>query len=160
MTTATISANENLPAPVQGGLTEWREVLRDHYKRLSMSSRRKRFHAAMREDTLDTVAERSSPDLLLGIECNDVPCAVLEIHRTSDGHAEIAISVEDNFQGLGYGSRLFEAGIEHAKNMKIHTADLYYQNGNTGIARLVGNAGGKCTVHGADVCAQIDLRSC
>lgn len=156
---AEISANGNLPTPIQGALTEWREVLRGHYRRLSNTSRRKRFHAALREDILDTVAERATPDLLLGIEHNKVPCAILEIHRTKNGHAEIAISVEDNFQGLGYGSSLFEAGIEHAKNMKIHTADLYYHSGNTGIAKLVDNAGGKCISHGTEICAEIDLRT-
>lgn len=148
------------PVPVRGGLPEWRSVLKAHYRRLSISSRRKRFLAAVREDALDTVAEKSNPDLLIGIEENDRTCAVLEIHRTAHGHAEIAISVEDAYQGRGYGTRLFEAGIKHARDMNVKTADLYYHSGNIGVARLVANAGGTYTRYGSDICAEIDLRTC
>lgn len=148
------------PGPLRGTLAEWRRVLARHYARLGPRSRQRRFMATLPDKSVRRIAERASPDLVLGIEAEGRIVGVLEVFRSSDDHAEIGISVEDAFQGHGYGHALFLDGLVEAEKIGVRTADLYFSCENTGIRKLVAAAGGDVVSRGADCEAHIDIPHC
>lgn len=144
---------ENLP----GKLVDWRRVLATHYKHLGRTSRLNRFMTIMPNEALQSLADHASPDIVLGIEAQGRIIGVLEIFKGIDGHAEIGISVEDAYQGKGFGTALFLDGLVAAEKSGVRTADLYFSSENHGIRGLVHTVGGKITQHGPDCEAHIDI---
>jgi ribosomal protein S18 acetylase RimI-like enzyme len=116
-----------------------------------------RFMAESSEAMLDRVAEHAAPDLMLEIERDGAVRGVLEAFDLGHGDAEIALSVEDAYQGLGLGRRLFEEGLRHLGRRGYTTADLYCLRENTPVLRLVKSAGGEITFQGSEARAEIDL---
>lgn len=143
-----------------GNLIDWRSALGTHYLRLGCASRHRRFMSAMPDRSVRIIAERASPDIVLGIEDDGRVVGVLEIFKGNDDHAEIAISVEDAYQGRGYGKALFVDGLAAADRAGVRTADLYFASENRGIRSLVRSAGGKIVRLGAECEAHIDVSRC
>ena len=148
-----------LPSPPShrdtvGGL---RMQLKRHYDRLGRNSRRLRFLAEPSDSVINGIANRTAPDLMLEIERDGAVRGVLEAFDLGHGHAEIALSVEDAYQGLGLGRRLFEEGLRHLGRRGYTTADLYCLRENTPVLRLVKSAGGEITFQGSEARAEIDL---
>ena len=96
--------------PLRGTLSHWRRVLARHYARLGPKSRQRRFMAALPDKSVRRIAERASPDIVLGVEAEGRIVGVLEVFRSGDDHAEIGISVEDAFRGTATGTRCFSTG--------------------------------------------------
>jgi ribosomal protein S18 acetylase RimI-like enzyme len=142
-----------------GKLLDWRQVLAKHYKHLGRSSRLQRFMTILPNRSLQDIADRASPDVVLGVEAKGRVVGVLEIFKGTDGHAEIGISVEDAYQGQGYGTALFLDGLVAAEQSGVRTADLYFASENHGIRSLVHAVGGKIVQHGPDCEAHIDIAS-
>jgi len=140
-----------------GKLDDWRRVLAKHYKRLGRRSRQRRFMAVLPDHSLQTIADRASPDIVLGIKADDRVVGVLELFIGDDAHAEIGISVEDAYQGQGFGKALFLDGLAAAENLGVQTADLYFASENLGIRSLVSAAGGQILQRGAECEAHIDI---
>ena len=157
MSYAVISPRPNL---LPGTLSDWRRVLATHYARLGRSSRRRRFMANLPDRSVRQLADRASPDIVFGIEAEGRVIGVLEIFRNADAHAEIGISVEDAYQGRGYGKALFLDGLAAAERVGVRTADLYFSCENNGIRKLVSAAGGQIVHSGADCEAHIDISHC
>ena len=134
-----------------------RASLERHYLSLGRRSRRLRFLGDVPDESLRRLARDTRPDAVFGVEVNGVLRGVLEIYDTGCGHAEIGISIEDSFQGMGYGRRVFLYGLAHARRMGVRTADLYFSRDNTGIAALIRMAGGRIHYDGTDAFADIDL---
>lgn len=143
-----------------GNLPDWRRMLATHYARLGRPSRRRRFMRDLPDESVRRIAAQTSPEIVLGIEAAGRVVGVLELYRGAGDHAEIAISVEDAYQGRGYGRALFLDGLAAAENMGVRTADLYFSCENTGIRKLVDAAGGQIVRHGADCEAHIDISRC
>jgi GNAT superfamily N-acetyltransferase len=152
----------DLPNPVilSGKLADWRCVLSSHYKRLGHTSRRRRFMIDLPNAALQDVADRASPDIVLGVRAAGRVVGVLELFKGLDAHAEIGISVEDAYHRQGYGKALFLEGLLSAEALGVRTADLYFASENRGIRSLVKSAGGKILQRGADCEAHIDIRRC
>ena len=148
------------PSLLRGTLSECRRVLARHYARLGPRSRQRRFMANLPDRTVRKIADRASPDIVLGIEAEDRIIGVLEVFRTQDAHAEIGISVEDAYQGHGYGYALFLDGLVEAEKIGVRTADLYFSCDNSGIRHLVTRAGGRIINRGAECEAHIDIPRC
>ncbi len=149
-----------MPLPLDGTLRDWRAILAGHYLRLSPFSRRRRFLGAAGDRGLRSLAETSAPDAVIGIKVDGEVRGVLEIFDGRDGHAEIGISVEDAYQGRGYGRQLFEAGLAHASRMGIATADLFFARDNAGIRHMVQEAGGEIRVTDGECEAHVRLADC
>lgn len=151
-----------LPRPhlLPGTLADWRRVLAKHYARLGRISRQRRFMANLPDRSVKMIAERASPDIVLGIEADGCVVGVLEIFCGADAHAEIGISVEDAYQGHGYGRALFLDGLAAAKRIGVRTADLYFSCENSGIRKLVSDSGGEVIRCGAECEAHIDIANC
>ena len=140
-----------------GKIADWRRALGRHYKRLGPVSRQRRFMMVLPDNSLQLVADRANPDVVLGIKAENRIIGVLELFKGDDGHAEIGISVEDRYQGQGFGKALFLDGLAAADKLEVRTADLYFASENQGIRGLVIAAGGKIMQHGAECEAQIDI---
>lgn len=145
------------PHHLPGTLVDWRHTLGDHYLRLGNSSRRRRFMSALPDRSVRIIADRANPEVVLGIRHEDVVIGVLEIFRETDDHAEIGVSVEDAFQGLGYGKALFLAGLSEAERLGLRIAGLYFASDNLGIRALIDAAGGDIVQQGGECVAEIDL---
>lgn len=154
MPSAVISPRPNL---LPGTLSDWRRVLATHYARLGRRSRQRRFMANLPDRTVKLIADRASPDIVLGIKAEGRVVGVLEIFLGTDAHAEIGISVEDAYQGHGFGRALFLDGLAAASEIGVWTADLYFSCENIGIHKLVTAAGGEIVRCGAECEAHIDI---
>lgn len=116
--------------------------------------------AVLPNSSVQTIADRASPDIVLGIEADGRTVGVLEIFKGEDDHAEIGISVEDAYQGKGFGRALFVDGLAAAEKIGVRTADLYFSSENRGIRYLVGAAGGQILQRGAECEAHINISCC
>lgn len=148
------------PTLLPGTLSHWRRVLAAHYARLGRRSRRNRFLANLPEHSVRRIADRAAPEIVLGVEAEDRVVGILEVFPAPDAHAEIGISVEDAFQGRGYGRALFLGGLAAAQGIGVRTADLYFSCDNIGIRKLVEEAGGQVVRCGAECEAHIDISRC
>lgn len=108
-------------------------------------------------ETLDCMAERAEPDLLLEIVESGAVRAVLEAYSTSPGHAEVAISVEDKYQGQGLGRALFEEGLAVLAARGFRTADLFCLRENIALLHLVSGTGARLRLEGSELHIEIDL---
>ena len=148
------------PSPLAGTLVDWRQTLQSHYLRLGRASRQRRFMAVLPDQSLRLIADQAGPEIVLGIKADGRVVGVLEIFVTAHDHAEIGISVEDTYQGRGFGKALFIDGLAAAERIGVRTADLYFASENTGIRHLVRAAGGQIVQSGADCEAHIDISRC
>lgn len=142
---------------VRGDIENCRAHLRTHYRRLGRSSRRLRFMAEHTADAIDAIASHASPDLMLEIVSEGAVRGILEAYEAAGGHVEIALSVEDRYQGRGLGRTLFEAGLRLLSQRDFRTADLHCLRENTAVLHLIRQAGGRIEVEGSEVHAEIDL---
>lgn len=126
-----------------------------HWLRLGPESRRRRFNGMVSDEGLRERAANSQAEVILAIDIDDRPRAILEIFPTQAKHAEIAISVEDPYQGLGYGRALLDAGLTHAAELGAETAELHFARGNASIIRLALGAGAEIQWEGNDGMAVI-----
>ena len=143
--------------PLPGTLSDWRKTLAAHYLRLGLGSRQRRFMAALPDRSMRLIANRASPDVVLGIEAEGRVVGVLELFKTQNDHAEIGISIEDAYQGRGFGKALLTDGLTAAARIGVRTADLYFASENRSIRCLVSAAGGKIVQRGAECEAHIDI---
>lgn len=143
-----------------GKLVDWRRALARHYKRLGYKSRQRRFLAVLPDSAVQIIADRANPDFVMGIKAEGRVVGVIEIFKGEDAHAEIGISIEDGYQGQGFGKALFLDGLAAAEQIGVRTADLYFASENRGIRSLVGAAGGKILQRGAECEAHIDIAQC
>lgn len=149
-----------LPFPALGAtLGTLRTHLKAHYGRLGRASRRMRFMAEPSQAALDRIADRASPDLLIEIEQDGGVRGVLEAYDLGGGHAEVALSVEDAYQGHGLGRRLFEEGLRLLGRRGFATADLCCLRDNGAVLHLVREAGGRVTLRDGEAVARIELGS-
>lgn len=139
------------------GVEACRTALRAHYRRLGPRARRLRFMGAASIHATDQIAARARPDLLLEFVDGGVVRGVLEAYCTARNHAEIAISIEDAFQGQGHGRALFEAGLAELSRMGVKTAELYCMAENTAVLHLVRAAGGRMSSQDGEVVAHLHL---
>lgn len=118
-----------------------RSHLRLHYRSLGPRSRRLRFMGEPSTEVLDRLADRADPELVLELVEDGAVRAVLEAYATSPGHVEVAISVEDPYQGKGLGRALFEEGLVVLAARGFRTADLICLPENTALLHLVSRTG-------------------
>lgn len=153
-----LPANSQLhAAPLVGTVADWRRALGLHYLRLGRTSRQRRFMTVLPDRSINLIANRASPDIVLGIKADGRVIGVVEVFPGTNHHAEIGLSVEDLYQGQGYGKTLFMDGLLAADKIGVRTADLYFASENHGIRSLVHAAGGQVLQHGADCEAHIDI---
>lgn len=157
MSAAVLPLLQSVPT-LRATLDSVRDHLRTHYHRLGPASRRRRFMSQPSAAVLDGIANQATPDLMLEIERDGAVRGLFEAYGTGDGHAEIALSVEDAYQGQGLGRELFEEGLQMLARRGFRTADLTCLRNNAAVLHMVHDAGGQIRVRDGEVVAQIELR--
>ncbi|WP_210527618.1 GNAT family N-acetyltransferase [Rubellimicrobium arenae] len=157
-----VSLYTRLPFPLllleeSGDLSLLRAHLKSHYRSLGARSRRLRFMGEPTTEALDRLADRADPELVLELVEDGSIRAVLEAYATSPGHVEVAISVEDKYQGKGLGRALFEEGLDVLAARGFRTADLFCLRENAALLRLVARAGAKTRIDDGEVHVEIEL---
>lgn len=104
---------------------EWRE-LRAHLLRLDPDDRQMRFCAPAGDRYIDTYCDRIDPlrTIALGCLVDGTLRGVAELIRVSDAwpiRAEVALSVERDFQNRGIGGRLLARAFAVARNRLVHS---------------------------------------
>ncbi|WP_435988666.1 GNAT family N-acetyltransferase [Sulfitobacter sp. SH24] len=145
------------PQPVSLSLPALRRTLLRHYRRLSEASRRLRFMGGIKEEVLTQTANSASPNVMFGIEENGAYRGILELHIPEDGRAEIGLSVEDAYQGRGFGRALFQRGLSEARARQVQSVDVHFSNANAAIRKLCLEMGGDMRVNGTDSLSRITL---
>ncbi|GGC24879.1 hypothetical protein GCM10011363_46610 [Marivita lacus] len=131
--------------------------LKAHYRRLGTSARRLRFMGQPSEASMDKIADAALPDMLIEYVDQGIVRGVIEAYRTKGAHAEVALSLEDAYQGRGFGRMLFRAGLHTLKEMGVRHVDLYCMRNNTAVLALVRSAGGSVRYLYGDAFAEVCL---
>ncbi|MBP1804209.1 GNAT family N-acetyltransferase [Rubellimicrobium aerolatum] len=134
-----------------------RSHLKVHYRSLGPRSRRLRFMGDPSVEALDRLADRADPELVLELVEEGAVRAMLEAHASAPGHVEVAISVEDRYQGKGLGRALFEEGLVILAARGFRTADLVCLRENTALLHLVSRAGARMRMEDGEVQIAIEL---
>ncbi len=134
-----------------------RRTLLRHYRCLSEASRRLRFMGGIKEEVLTQTANSASPNVMFGIKEDGAYRGILELHILEDGRAEIGLSVEDAYQGRGFGRALFQLGLSEAQARQVHSVDVHFSNANAAIQKLCLEMGGDMRVNGMDSMSRITL---
>jgi GNAT superfamily N-acetyltransferase len=106
---------------------------------------------------LEKIAKSSVPDLILGIKRDGAYRAVLELFILDNTHAEVGISVEDAYQGQGFGRALFRRGISEARTRNMKTVELSFLRSNLAIRKLCLEEGGDFQCLGDDCVSHIPI---
>jgi RimJ/RimL family protein N-acetyltransferase len=81
------------------------------------------------------------------------------LHGTgTDAHAaEFGVSVATHSRGRGYGSRLFDHCVLHARNRGVHTMVIHALTENTAMLKIARNSGATLVRDGGDAEARLQL---
>jgi GNAT superfamily N-acetyltransferase len=71
--------------------------------------------------------------------------------------AEFGVSVSTSARGRGYGSRLFDHAVLHARNRSVDTMIIHALTENTAMLRIVRNAGATVLRDGTEAEARLQL---
>jgi GNAT superfamily N-acetyltransferase len=129
-----------------------------HYKRLSSQSRRYRFMGAIPDKGLITLVQKRTEGMAILLSIDNTLRAVCEIYPTSHGRAEVGLSVEDAYQGQGYGRSLVRKALHVAHSLNIDTLDFYFDIANKGIYTLLKEKKAIINIEGTECNAEIKVR--
>ncbi|MFZ3584803.1 GNAT family N-acetyltransferase, partial [Loktanella sp. DJP18] len=88
---------------------------------------------ATSDRSLIVLARNAHPDLVLKVDVDGAVRGTLEAYRLPNGHAEIGLSVEDEYQGQGIGKELFWRGLQALMGMDVTSARLFFSAQNDGV---------------------------
>lgn len=75
----------------------------------------------------------------------------------SDARAEFGVSVAANARGRGYGSRLFDLAVLHARNRGVRTLVIHALSENAPMLKIAHNAGAQVVREGSEAQACLKL---
>jgi RimJ/RimL family protein N-acetyltransferase len=75
----------------------------------------------------------------------------------TDARAEFGVSVAANARGRGYGSRLFDLAVLHARNRGVRTLVIHALSENAPMLKIARNAGAQVVREGAEAQAVLKL---
>lgn len=130
---------ETVHAPAPG---YWSRLARAHAARLGPDSRAARFHAPLPADAAAALAARTVPDIACLLWMGGLVRGMCVLHRLPDGHsAEMALSLEDPYQGHGWGRQLLEAGQAAARADGVAEIRMFIAQENAAMRALARRAG-------------------
>ena len=130
-------------------------AFRDHLLRLDPATRRNRFGMAAGDEFITRYAESSFTldTLIHGVFVDGRLVAVGELRMlgTSRIDAEAAFSVETEYQGRGFGSRLMKSVVLAARNRRVRRVYMNCLASNSHMQHLARRAGAELEYEGGDV---------
>lgn len=130
-------------------------AFRDHLLRLDPQTRRNRFGMATGDDFIRRYAENSFAldTLIHGVFVGSDLVGVGELRSLGKSRvdAEAAFSVETDWQGRGFGSRLMERVLLAARNRRIRRLFMNCLASNGNMQRLARRHGAELEYEGGDV---------
>ncbi len=130
-------------------------AFRDHLLRLDPQTRRNRFGMSAGDDFIKRYAENSFAldTLIHGVFVGGDLVGVGELRSLGKTHedAEAAFSVETDWQGRGFGSRLMERVLLAARNRRIERLYMNCLASNGNMQRLARRHGADLQYEGGDV---------
>lgn len=75
----------------------------------------------------------------------------------SDARAELGVSVAANARGRGYGNRLFDLAVLHARNRGVRTLVIHALSENAPMLKIARNAGAQVVREGSEAQAVLKL---
>lgn len=132
-----------------------RDAFRDHLLRLDPQTRRNRFGMAAGDAFIARYADTSFTlgTLIHGLFLGDRIVGVGELRSLGTGskEAEAAFSVETEWQGQGFGSRLMEGVLLTARNRRLRKIYMNCLASNRQMQRLSRKHGAELEYEGGDV---------
>jgi GNAT superfamily N-acetyltransferase len=130
-----------------------RELLADAFSRLSEDTRRRRFGglaSRLAERDLDrlTLIDHHDHEALAAVAGGRIVGVARYIALPDDpASAEVAIAVDDEWQGRGVGRRLMRDLVAHASAARITRLLAYVSLDNRPVAGWIARAGGTAIAH-------------
>lgn len=122
---------------------------RDHLLRLDADSRRDRFNGVVDDAFIDAYSKRSFSGrarVFAFIDRRGIVRGTAELHSPVNGEpAEIAFSVEHDFQHAGIGTQLFEAILAAARYSRFKELRITSSASNHAMRALAGRFGATFT---------------
>lgn len=128
-----------------------RRRYKDHLLRLDRADRYSRFSGTVSEETIERHCQESDwrYTILLGCFVKGELRGAVELRTDPTlwaDNAELAISVEKGFQGLGMGRELMRRSLNVARNRSIRHVHMMCLRGNRRMLSLAREFGGKVAV--------------
>ncbi len=132
----------------------------EHFLRLDAEDRRRRFFGAISDDSIQEYCNAISMvrGVTLGCFVDGVLRGVGELRRHGtwwNGQAEVAITVERDFQGRGIGTELLRRLLEIATNRLIKTVNLFCETDNVPMQKVARKLGAH--LHAIDGTIEADI---
>ncbi len=150
--------------PIRSLGPEHRERIARHLLALSPHDRYLRFGYAAADEHVRRYVEGLdfSRDEIFGIynrrlELIAMAHLAFSIDPSLTSCAEFGVSVSAHARGRGYGARLFERAVVHARNEGVHMLFIHALSENTAMLRIARNAGAKVERDGSEAEAFLRL---
>lgn len=164
-------APQQAPRPAQPSPHRWlpmrtldmshRAEVQQHLLALSASDRLLRFGHVASDEQIGLYAEQIdfAHDEVFGVFDRRLRLvAMAHLAFEPDGlTAEFGVSVLARVRGRGFGSRLFDHAVMHARNRGVSTLVLYVSRENTAMLAIVRRAGAQVSMQGPEATARLPL---
>lgn len=160
---STLPAHDGPPLwlPMRTLNASHRELVQAHLLALDKRDRALRFaHAASDEQICQYVAQIDFVhDEVFGVFDRRLRLvAMAHLAFETDGlTAEFGVSVLPHVRGRGFGARLFDHAVMHARNRGVSTLVLYVARENDAMLGIVRRAGAQLTFEGSEATARLPL---
>ncbi len=154
-------AKQWLPVRTLG--SRHRAQVRRHLQALSPQDRQLRFAHVATDEQIARYADQIDfvHDEVFGVFDRRLRLvAMAHLAFAPDGLlAEFGVSVSSRVRGRGFGTRLFEHAVTHARNRGVSSLVLYTARENEAMLSIVRRAGARISFEGAEATARLPLRA-
>lgn len=139
------------------------EQVKHHLQALSPHDRQLRFAHVATDEQIARYADQIdfAHDEVFGVFDRRLRLvAMAHLAFAPDGlTAEFGVSVASRVRGRGFGSRLFDHAVMHARNRGVSAMVLYVARENEAMLSIVRRAGGQITFDGAEATARLPIQA-
>ncbi len=147
--------------PVRTLESSHREQVKQHLQALSPQDRQLRFAHVATDEQIARYADQIDfvHDEVFGVFDRRLRLvAMAHLAFAPDGlTAEFGVSVSSRVRGRGFGTRLFDHAVMHARNRGVSIMILYVARENEAMLCIVRRAGAQVSVEGAEATARLPL---
>jgi len=146
--------------PIRSLSERHRPRIRDHLIALDEHDRYFRFGYAASDNQVGTYVDRIdfARDEVFGIFNRRLELiALAHLAYFGAGSAEFGVSVAPHARGRGYGARLFDHAVLHARNRSVEKLVIHALSENTAMLKIARNAGAEVERSGSEAEAHLRL---